>query len=213
MNKIIKATNRQTEVTDAQLIALNEFHRKLEAFYNTFSGVQRLYYERRSKQYSYGNDIEKTRIVSISMQIKAMASMFFDKPHLASRFFGKLMSSVEGIFNEQHKLLPYYTSAYTLYKIDYLFRNKLIDIRYRKFKYFILMLIKYDLSTEKIPELNSNKMDKLCENILKVINDNDKLITEINKLLPLFDKYVEDITSSESTKSAALVEKLRNEFS
>lgn len=213
VNKIIKATNRQTEVTDAQLIALNEFHRKLEAFYNTFSGVQRLYYERRSKQYSYGNDIEKTRIVSISMQIKAMASMFFDKPHLASRFFGKLMSSVEGIFNEQHKLLPYYTSAYTLYKIDYLFRNKLIDIRYRKFKYFILMLIKYDLSTEKIPELNSNKMDKLCENILKVINDNDKLITEINKLLPLFDKYVEDITSSESTKSAALVEKLRNEFS
>lgn len=213
VNKIIKATNRQTEVTDAQLIALNEFHRKLEAFYNTFSGVQRLYYERRSKQYSYGNDIEKTRIVSISMQIKAMASMFFDKPHLASRFFGKLMSSVEGIFNEQHKLLPYYTSAYTLYKIDYLFKNKLIDIRYRKFKYFILMLIKYDLSTEKIPELNSNKMDKLCENILKVINDNDKLITEINKLLPLFDKYVEDITSSESTKSAALVEKLRNEFS
>ena len=213
VNKIIKATNRQTEVTDAQLIALNEFHRKLEAFYSTFSGVQRLYYERRSKQYSYGNDIEKTRIVSISMQIKAMASMFFDKPHLASRFFGKLMSSVEGIFNEQHKLLPYYTSAYTLYKIDYLFRNKLIDIRYRKFKYFILMLIKYDLSTEKIPELNSNKMDKLCENILKVINDNDKLITEINKLLPLFDKYVEDITSSESTKSAALVEKLRNEFS
>ena len=213
VNKIIKATNRQTEVTDAQLIALNEFHRKLEAFYNTFSGVQRLYYERRSKQYSYGNDIEKTRIVSISMQIKAMASMFFDKPHLASRFFGKLMSSVEGIFNEQHKLLPYYTSAYTLYKIDYLFRNKLIDIRYRKFKYFILILIKYDLSTEKIPELNSNKMDKLCENILKVINDNDKLITEINKLLPLFDKYVEDITSSESTKSAALVEKLRNEFS
>ena len=213
VNKIIKATNRQTEVTDAQLIALNEFHRKLEAFYNTFSGVQRLYYERRSKQYSYGNDIEKTRIVSISMQIKAMASMFFDKPHLASRFFGKLMSSVEGIFNEQHKLLPYYTSAYTLYKIDYLFRNKLIDIRYRKFKYFILMLIKYDLPTEKIPELNSNKMDKLCENILKVINDNDKLITEINKLLPLFDKYVEDITSSESTKSAALVEKLRNEFS
>ena len=133
VNKIIKATNRQTEVTDAQLIALNEFHRKLEAFYNTFSGVQRLYYERRSKQYSYGNDIEKTRIVSISMQIKAMASMFFDKPHLASRFFGKLMSSVEGIFNEQHKLLPYYTSAYTLYKIDFLFRNKLIDIRYRKF--------------------------------------------------------------------------------
>ena len=74
------------------------------------------------------------------------------------------------------------------------------------------MLIKYDLVEEKIPELNANKMDKLCERILKVVNDNDKLITEVCKLLPLFDKYVEDITSTESTKSATLVEKLRNEF-
>ncbi len=212
VNSIIKATNRQTEVTNEQLIALNEFHRKLEAFYNTFSGTQRLYYERRSKQYSYGVDIEKTRIVSISVQIKAMASMFFDKPHLASRFFGKLMSSIEGIFNEQHKLLPYYTSAYTLYKIDYLFRNKLLDVKYRKFKYFILMLIKYDLANEKIPELNANKMDKLCERILSIVNNNEKLIEEIQKLLPLFDKYVDDITSTESTKSATLADNLRKEF-
>lgn len=212
VNRIIKATNRQTQVTDEQLIALNEFHRKLEAFYSTFSGPQRLYYERRSKQYSYGNDIEKTRIVTISMQIKSMASMFFDKPHLASRFFGKLMTSIEGIFNDQHKSLPYYTSAYTLYKIDYLFRNKLIDVKYRKFKYFILMLLKYDLADDKIPELNSNKMDKFCEKILKVVNDNEKLIEEVSKLLSLFDKHVDDIASTESTKSAALVDKLRNEF-
>ena len=48
VNRIIKATNRQTEVSDEQLIALNEFHRKLEAFYGTFTGANRLYYERRS---------------------------------------------------------------------------------------------------------------------------------------------------------------------
>lgn len=52
INQIIKATNRQTEVTDEQLIALNEFHRRLEAFYASYSGARRLYYERRSKQYS-----------------------------------------------------------------------------------------------------------------------------------------------------------------
>ena len=76
VNMIIKATNRQTQVPDEQLIALNEFHRKLEAFYGTFTGSSRLYYERRSKQYNYGTDIEKVRIVSISTQIKAVASMF-----------------------------------------------------------------------------------------------------------------------------------------
>ena len=213
VNKIIKATNRQTQVTDEQLIALNEFHRKLEAFYGTFAGAKRLYYERRSKQYSFGIDIEKTRIVSISMQIKSVASMFFDKPHLASRFFGKLMTSVDGLFNEQHKLLPYYTSAYTLYKIDYLFRNKLVDVKYRKFKYFILMLIKYDVATEKIPQLNANKIDSLCESILEIVYDNEKLIKELEKILPLFDKYVEDLSDGESTKSAALVDSLCGEFS
>lgn len=212
VNRIIKATNRQTQVTDEQLIALNEFHRKLEAFYNTFSGNQKLYYERRSKQYSYRTDIEKIRIVSISMQIKAMASMFFDKPHLASRFYGKLMTTVDGIFNDQHKMLPYYTSAYTLYKIDYLFRNKLLDVKYRKFRYFILMLIKYDMAEEKIPPLNANKMDKLCEKILKLVNDTNKLVEKINALLPLFDKYVDDISDNESTKSAALVDGLKTEF-
>ena len=35
VNSIIKATNRQTEVTNEQLIALNEFHRNLEDFYKT----------------------------------------------------------------------------------------------------------------------------------------------------------------------------------
>ncbi len=62
VNQIIKATNRQTEVSDEQLIALNEFHRKLEAFYNTFSGTNRIFYERRSKQYNYRTDVEKVRI-------------------------------------------------------------------------------------------------------------------------------------------------------
>ena len=76
VNQIIKATNRQTQVSDEQLIALNEFHRKLEAFYATFSGASRLYYERRSKQYNYGTDIEKVRIVSIAIQNKYVASMF-----------------------------------------------------------------------------------------------------------------------------------------
>ncbi len=37
VNNIIKATNRQTEVTNEQLIALNEFHRKLEAYYKTLN--------------------------------------------------------------------------------------------------------------------------------------------------------------------------------
>ncbi len=212
VNRIIKATNRQTEVSDEQLIALNEFHRKLEAFYGTFTGTNRLYYERRSKQYNYGTDIEKVRIVSISTQIKAVASMFYDKPHLASRYYGRLLNSIDGIFNDGHQLLPYYTCAFVLYRLEFLFRNKSISAQYRKFKYFILMLIKYDLADDKIPEMNANKMNQFCEKILDIASDNSKLTEEVNKLTKLIDNHVTDITSTESTKTVALVENLKTEF-
>lgn len=212
VNMIIKATNRQTQVPDEQLIALNEFHRKLEAFYGTFTGSGRLYYERRSKQYNYGTDIEKVRIVSISTQIKAVASMFYDKPHLASRYYGRLLNSIDGIFNDAHQLLPYYTCAFTLYRLEYLFRNKSIPAQYRKFKYFILMMIKYDLAEGEIPQMNANKMNKFCEKILSVASNNSELIEEVNKLTSLLDKHVEDITSTESTKMATLVDNLKKEF-
>ena len=212
VNQIIKATNRQTQVLEEQLIALNEFHRKLEAFYATFSGTNRLYYERRSKQYNYVTDIEKVRIVSIAMQIKSVASMFYDKPHLASRYYGKLLSSINGVFGEDHQLLPYYTSAYSLYRLDYLFRNKTLPAQYRKFKYFILMLIKYDCAEEIIPEMNAYKMNKLCEKILKAVNDTTKFVEKVSKLFSYIDEYIDDISSNESTKSAALVDNLKSKY-
>lgn len=212
VNQIIKATNRQTQVSDEQLIALNEFHRKLEDFYATFPRTNRLYYERRSKQYCYGADIEKVRIVSIATQIKSVASMFYDKPHLASRYYGKLLSFVDGVFDDNHQLWPYYTSAYTLYKLEYLFRNKSLPSQYRKFKYYILMLLKYSLAEKPVPKMTANKMKDFCEKILKVAKDNREFTKVVKKLTPLIDKYVEDIKSNEATKSASLVDNLKSEF-
>lgn len=211
VNNIIKATNRQTQVTNEQLIALNEFHRQLEAFYQTFSGTQKLYYERRSKQYNYMTEVEKVRIVTISTQIKAAAAMFFDKPHLASRYYGRLLKSVDGIFNEEHKLSPYYTCAYLLYKLEYLFRNKLLPAQYRKFRYHILMLIKYDFSDGKVPNLNSNKIENVCKKILECANDNVELQNEVERMIAIINKHITDASDTESTKSASLIEELKLE--
>ena len=212
VNRIIKATNRQTEVSDEQLIALNEFHRRLEAFYGTFSGNSRLFYERRSKQYNYGTDIEKVRIVTISIQIKSVASMFYDKPHLASRYYGRLLSTTEGIFDDSHQMLPYYTCAFTLYRLEYLFRNKALPSQYRKFRYHILMMLKYSLAKGKIPEMNAHKMNKLCEDILTIVNDNGMLLNEVKELISIIDKHVADANKTDTTKSIGLVEKFKAEF-
>lgn len=212
VNKIIKATNRQTAITDEQFIALDEFHRKLEAYYQTFSGNKRIYYERRSKQYNSDPDVERVRIVTISTQIKSVASMFFDEPHLASRYYGKLLKMTENIFNEDHQLIPYYTAAFTLYRIEYLFRNRMLDLHYKKFKFFLLMMIKYDLIKENIAPLNSKKIEQQCGTILHVVENNTKLITEIVKLEKIIDANVDDISSSEATKSAKLSNDLRRQL-
>jgi hypothetical protein len=58
---IIKATNRQTEVKEEQLLAISEFQKKLEAYFQTFENGKRLYYERRSRQYNSAAGIEKNK--------------------------------------------------------------------------------------------------------------------------------------------------------
>lgn len=212
ISKIIIATNTQTEVTNEQLMSLNEFHRRLEDFYATFDGNQRLYYERRSHQYDAIQNIEKVRIVSINTQIKAAAAMFFDKPHLASRYYGKLLKSTEGIFDNNHRLIPYYCCTYALYKLEYMFRNKLLPSEYRKFRYHILMLLKYDLAKEKIPQLNGNKMDSLCKKIINCVGDNDTLIAEVNKLMKEIENLTPDLSDTELTKSGSLVTQLKEQY-
>jgi hypothetical protein len=62
-NAIIKATNWQTEIKEEQLFALQQFPKNLEAYFASFPVAQRLYFERRSRQYD-GLSIEKTRVVT-----------------------------------------------------------------------------------------------------------------------------------------------------
>lgn len=209
ISKIIIATNTQTEVTNEQLMSLKEFHRRLEDFYATFGkSNRRLYYERRSKQYD-SESIEKVRIVSISTQIKSVAAMFFDKPHLASRFYGKLLEGTKEIFDSSHLFMPYYCSAYALYRLEYMFRNKLLPNEYRKFRYHLLMLLKYDISNGKIPEMNEKKMEVFCNKIISCVDNNEKLIDEVKKLMKKIELVYKDLSDSELTKSASLVTKLK----
>ena len=95
-NDIIKATNWQTEVKKEAFVSLSPFHKKLEEFYATFDKDkdQRLYYERRSKQYE-DQPIKKNMIVTVTTQIKAFLSMFLDEPHSTHRYYGEILKANE----------------------------------------------------------------------------------------------------------------------
>ena len=72
---IVKATNRQTAIKEEQLLALNDFQKKLETFFASFEEDRRLFYERRSRQYNAVPGIEKTRVVTLANLIRAYAAL------------------------------------------------------------------------------------------------------------------------------------------
>lgn len=169
INSIIKATNRQTEVKTEQLLALSDFQKKLELYFESFDAPKVLHYERRSRQFNNQSGIEKTRIVSPANLIRAFASMFLEEPHRTTRNFSGLLDQVgKNIFVADHKLEPYYVSAFALYQLEYIFRNQMLDAKFKPARFQILMTARLLLDKRPLPRYNSNEMSRYCGDALEL---------------------------------------------
>ena len=175
VNAIIRATNRQTQVTEDQFFALQEFPKQLEQFFQTFSAPQRLYYERRSRQYDR-LAIEKTRVITQPNVIKAFAAMFLEEAHRTTRNYSALKDKVgKEIFGKGHRMEPYYASAFALYKIEYLFRNGKLETKYKPAKFHILLAVRLLGNPSPLPRfMNSHEMENYCKPILTALWDSTK---------------------------------------
>jgi AIPR protein len=175
INAIIRATNRQTQVTEDQFFALQEFPKQLESFFQAFPNQQKLYYERRSRQYAKLTDIEKTRIITQPNVIKAFAAMFLDEAHRTTRNYSALKAKVgKEIFGKGHRMEPYYAAAYALYRLEYLFRNGKLDSKYKPARFHVLLALRMLANSGKIPPWNSHDMEKFCQPIITTLWDSPK---------------------------------------
>ncbi len=203
--KLIRSTNRQTEIKEQDLIAFSDFQKSLEDYYNTFSGKQRLFYERRSKQYN-SKGVEKKRIVDKTTQIKTVSSLFFDKPDMATRYFGTLFTEFgQKLFKENHSMLPYYTASYALYNLDKIFRKRDLDRKYRKLRYFILMMLRYEIMKQGCPPFENKKIEGYCNEFLQIINSTEKFKKIINRIIKKIDSLKLDLSDNDLSKSRRLV--------
>jgi hypothetical protein len=211
--KLIRSTNRQTEVKEQDLIAFSNFQKKLEDYYKTFTGANQLFYERRSKQYAK-SIIEKKRIVDKTTQIKSVASFYFEKPDLATRYFGTLFSELGNkLFDESHQLILYYTASYALYRIEEGFRKGLLNKRYKKIKYFILMMLRYEIDNNSLPPFNSAKMERFCENAIKRINSDKDFNRLLKNVISKINSLKLDLDDREISKSKILVTNCLRKYS
>ncbi|HEY5342537.1 MAG TPA: AIPR family protein [Solirubrobacteraceae bacterium] len=190
-NAVIRATNSQTPIGAEDLQALSGFQKKLEAFYAAFPERHRLYYERRSKQYEGLPGIEKVRIVTRGLQIRAFAAMFLDEPHRAGRYFSTLLNDIgERIFADDHRLEMYYASAYAHYRLEFLFRNGLLDVAYKPARYHLLTAVRHGALGAGLPQFNSHEMERKCTELLTVLHDDTKSTTAFKKAAKAVDAAV-----------------------
>ncbi|WP_044206326.1 AIPR family protein [Flammeovirga sp. OC4] len=202
--RITLATNNQTPIKKEQLASLTRFQRSLEQYYNSYSGDSRLYYERRSKQYNSDNNVLKSRIITVPYQIKSFAGMFLNEPHNVTSFFGLIVRRLnEGkmqIFSPDHLYSPYYTSAFAYYKLESFFRRGSIDTSYRKVKFHILMLFRIIHGKDDLPLFNSKKIDRYCNDLLVILNDDMKTTEAFNKCIEVIDNSDFDKTDKQDVK-------------
>lgn len=174
---VITATNSQTPVAAQELNSRSQFERDLEQFFNTFTGAKALYYERRSRQYSDVTDIEKVRIITRDQLVRAFAAMLLDEPHRSTGYVPALMDELGGrLFSEDHKLEPYYAAAFAHYKLEFFWRNKQLDAKYKPARWQILMAARHRAIGSKVGYLNSREAaDKANRLNQRLWNDADAL--------------------------------------
>jgi len=219
-NHIITATNRQTEIKKEAFESLSPLHKKLEEFYASFDkdSGKRLYYERRSKQYDYQPQIKSYQVVTLTAQTKCFLAMFLNGPHSTHRYYGNLISqNRHEIYNESHRLYPYYVAGFSLYMLDKFFNKRLIDSHYKQFRYHLLLIFRLLSEKSDPPALNSKKIDEYCKNLLETLWNEEKALTSFKEAVNVLDLSLEKspfskVESSRRKVFTEIIEKLSKEY-
>ncbi|HEX8213708.1 MAG TPA: AIPR family protein [Longimicrobium sp.] len=209
---IIKATNRQTEVKEEQLIALSDFQKKLEMFFRSFEDNKKLYYERRSRQFNNVAGFEKTRIVTPANLIRAYASMFLEEPHRTTRNYRGLLGSVgKEIFGAQHRLEPYYSAASALYRLEYFFRNGTLEAKYKPARYHVLLATRLLMEPGKPPLPNSHEIVKYADRLSIKLWDTQEAEQWFKEAVAVVDSTAQGNFHRDHIRTQPFTEKLRKE--
>ena len=84
--QVIIASNRQNKVDQESFWALDPIHKSIEIYFESKAGDQRLYYERRPGQFNTVAGIEKVRIITKDLLLKAYASVSLEQPNQVGRY-------------------------------------------------------------------------------------------------------------------------------
>lgn len=210
-DKIIVSSNNQAEIREEQLLALTSFQKNLEEFYKCMGDGLR--YERRKSQYSSESNIKKNAIVDIREQIKSYVAMFLEEPHVVSGYFSKVyIDRKDNIFCKDHYCEPYYISALTQYLFKKLLLAGKIERKYNKARYHIFMLFRRIAGQPGKVGSNNKKIMSYCNDILKIIRDDNKCLENFKFATNIIDNSQIDIDDNKEMYKKSTTKRLIEEW-
>ncbi len=123
-------------------------------------------------------------------------SMFMEEPHSMHRYYGELLRANRSkVFQNNHQLIAYYASAKALNCIEKALNNRIIDMKWRHYRYHILLIVQTLIrkinNIKSVPQPNSKDMENLCKMILKIINNSKDFKTVLIRSVNLIEKTLE----------------------
>lgn len=212
-SRITVSTNNQTAIKKEQLAAMSDFQKNLQHYYASIGGEGKLYYERRAKEYSSDRNIVKRKIVTIANQIKSFSSMFSKNPHMVTTYLGTLVKTMgdpgSKLFEADHQFSPYYMAGLAFYRLDSLFNSGVIDKKYKKIRFYLLMLVPMIAANDDFPPFNSQrKCERYCDPIIEKLN-RENMYTDIFLLaVAIVDKSGVDVEDKQALKSRPMTDQI-----
>jgi hypothetical protein len=206
-SELVRATNSQSKVDDAQFLSLRPVVKRIEQYFNTFEGDEgRLYLERRDRQY-VGRDIPATRIFSLHSGAKCVAAMFCNRPELAARYPKAMYEELaETIFADGTKEIAFYAACLTMYRFILLVSNNVIPQNMKRFKWHMLPLVRVAVTGKDVHKLNSNAIEKQAQAVIDVVSRHGQGATALFTKLVGICQSVGEVTSDRLKRQAILAE-------
>lgn len=170
---IVRGANRQNIVYEEAFETIKEFHKNLEKYFenNQVEGYQKIYYERRARQYANNVQIKPQQKISFRGLIQSMVALFLNHVEDSHKHEYTLLKSYKDyLFIDAHSCQPYYLAAFLYLNVDILFREKKLPRELSSYKMHIMLLIK-EMKGGPSPDLVSDDIDQYCEQLFQVLQD------------------------------------------
>lgn len=203
-NRVVRGTNKQNQVLDEAFEATKPYHQNLELYFNSMQdGFVRLYYERRSKQYSFNPLIKKHQVVNLRILTQTFVAVFLDLPYIAHRHEAKLLEELciepRKIYNDNHNPIVYYTCGCIWYYFEKAFRDGIINKRFKTYKAHLYYIFRKLLAGNPCNLQGGKKTEAYCNNLIEAMKQPETRST-LEKTVSFFDSVTKEWVKAGGSK-------------